>query len=322
MATPAVLCNSAMLSRITLGRTRGVITDPDRIIIIQGAAQGFDLVLRVLKAAGKRAIAVEDPSHATQHERIRSSGLALVPAPVDAEGVVTERFNADAVLVTPAHQFPTGVVMSGERRRALLQKARRQQAMIIEDDYDAEFRYDREPVRSLQGLEPDSIVYLGTASKVLAPALRLGWLVLPSRWVDDFVRMKHLVDDFSPTLGQLTLAEMLRRGDYDRHIRRARSVYSRRRSALLRALEHELPALPVAGAAAGLHVLVRLPAGVNDAEVTRTAEDLGVRVAALSSLRIATHPIGGLVLGYGAIDEAKIPFAVNILAKAIALNSE
>ena len=162
-----------------LGRTRGVIADPSQIVVVQGTAQGIDLLLRSLQARGARRIAVEDPSHTTQHERIRALGLELVAQPVDRHGVTADGLDADALLVTPAHQFPTGCVLSGHRRRALLAWAESTGALLIEDDYDAEFRYDREPVRALQGLAPDRVAYVGTVSKTLAPALRLGWVIPP-----------------------------------------------------------------------------------------------------------------------------------------------
>jgi GntR family transcriptional regulator / MocR family aminotransferase len=169
---------------------------------------------------------------------------------------------ADAVLVTAAHQFPTGSVLSGDRRRQLLAWSRERGGLIVEDDYDAEFRYDREPVRALQGLAPAHVVQLGTVSKTLAPALRLGWLVTPPELVDEAERIKLLLDISSPTLDQLTLAEFLRRGHYDRHVRRARATYGRRRDRILAALARHLPELPIEGIAAGVHLLLRLPPGL------------------------------------------------------------
>jgi GntR family transcriptional regulator/MocR family aminotransferase len=300
-----------------LGRTRGVIADPADIVVVQGAAQGVDLLLRVLHARGGRRVAVEDPSHATQHARIRAVGLDLVASPVDADGVVVAGLDADAVLVTPTHQFPLGSVLSGARRRELLAWAERTGGLIVEDDYDSEFRYDREPVRSLQGLAPDHVVQLGTVSKSLAPALRLGWLVVPGVLTDAVERTKRLVDDFSPSLEQLTLAELMRSGEYDRQIRRARAVYRRRRDQLLSALGEHLPESPVEGIAAGIHVLLRLEPGVDDSAVAAAAEQVGVRVSPLSAFRIRPAREGGLVVGYGCVHESAVDEAVRRLAGVI-----
>ena len=300
-----------------LGRARGVIATPDQVVIVQGAAQGIDIVLRALEASGVAKVAVEDPSHVTQHQRIRSAGMDLVPRPVDAEGMIVDGLHADAVLVTPAHQFPTGCVLSGERRRALLEWSRRGGGLIIEDDYDSDFRYDREPVGALQGLAPDQVIQVGTVSKTLAPALRLGWLVAPRRLIGSLVATKRLVDDFSPTITQLALAELLRRGDYDRQVRRARAAYRHRRDALLAALAGQLPGLTVEGIAAGVHLLIRLPAGVDDAAVAAEAERRGVRLPPLSSFRIVPGSPGGLVLGYGRLPDAAISTVVDLLVRII-----
>lgn len=300
-----------------LGGTRGVIADPDRIVVVQGTAQGVDVLLRVLKADGAARIAVEDPSHATQPERIRALGLEIVPRPVDAEGLIIDGLAADAVLVTPAHQFPTGCVLSGKRRRELLEWSRRSRGLIVEDDYDSEFRYDREPVRSLQGLAPEQVVHLGTVSKTLAPALRLGWLVVPAELVDEVERMKRLADDFSPALDQLTLAALLRKGDYDRHVRRARAVYRKRRDRLLAALARHVPELSVEGVAAGVHVLLRLPSDVDDVAIAAEARRAGIRVAPLAAFRLRHSGAGGLVLGYGRLHESAAEPAARVLAKII-----
>ena len=297
-----------------LGRTRGVIADPADIVIVQGTAQSVDLLMRTLRRRGASRIAVEDPSQTTARERIQSIGLEVVPQPVDTEGMVVDGLDADAVLVTPAHQFPTGYVLSGERRRRLIAWACTNRCLIIEDDYDAEFRYDREPVRALQGVAPEHVVQIGTVSKTLAPALRLGWLVVPAHLVDEVERTKRLLDHFSPALDQLTLAEFLSRGDYDRHVRRARGVYRGRRDRLIAALTRHLPELKVEGVAAGLHLVVRLPAGVDDSAIARDAKSAGIDVAALTAFRIKPANSGGLVIGYGRVQELAIEPAVRELA--------
>lgn len=297
-----------------LGRTRGVIADPADIVIVQGTAQGVDLLMRVLRRRGASRVAVEDPSQTTARERIQANTLAVIPQPVDDEGMVVDGLDADAVLVTPAHQFPTGYVLSGDRRRRLIAWACANHCLIIEDDYDAEFRYDREPVRALQGVAPEHVVQIGTVSKTLAPALRLGWLVVPAHLVGEVEGTKRLLDHFSPALDQLTLAEFLSRGDYDRHVRRARSVYRGRRDRLIAALSRHLPELNVEGVAAGLHLVVRMPAGVDDSAIARDAKSAGINVAALTAFRIKPAASGGLVIGYGRVQEAAIEPAVRELA--------
>ena len=300
-----------------LGRTRGVIAEPGQIIVVQGTAQGFDLLLRSLAARGARRVAVEDPSHTTQHERIRAHGIDLVAQPVDRHGVTVDGLDADALLVTPAHQFPTGCVLTGARRRALLAWADADDALFVEDDYDSEFRYDREPVRALQGLAPERVVYLGTVSKTLAPALRLGWVVAPFDTVADLERAKRLADDFSPVLDQLALAALIADGEYDRHLRRARRSYRARRDALVTALGEQLPGLVVDGIAAGVHVLLRLPGGVSDAVVADEAACAGIRVPPLSAFRITPSNAGGLVIGYGRLHESAVGAATRALATVI-----
>jgi GntR family transcriptional regulator/MocR family aminotransferase len=301
-----------------LGRTRGVIADPEQIVITQGTSQAIDLLLRVLRRRGATHVAVEDPSHTGQQARIRAAGLALVPQPTDDDGLVVDGMAADAVLVTPAHQFPSGSVLSGERRRALIGWSRATRAWIIEDDYDAEFRYDREPVRALQGLAPDRVVQVGTVSKTLAPALRLGWLVAPPELLDDVVAQKSLADEFSPALDQLTLTAFLRSGDYHRHVRRARIVYRARRDRLVAALTETLPELEVTGIAAGVHVLLALSPWIDDTAIAQLASEERIRVASLSQFCITRSDVRGLVIGYGRLHESAVSPAVAALGAIVA----
>ncbi len=300
-----------------LGRTRGVVADSDQILITQGTAQSIDLLLRVLRARGSNRVAVEDPSHTTQQERVAAYGLTLVPQPTDGDGLIITGLVADAVLVTPAHQFPTGSVMSAGRRRQLLAWAQSSGGLIVEDDYDAEFRYDREPVRALQGLAPDHVVEVGTVSKTLAPALRLGWVVAPPSLVDGLAKQKRLADDFSPPLNQLTLAEFLRCGDYDRHIRSARTIYRARRNRMLTALEEHLPEFSVGGIAAGVHLVLRLPNSVDDQAMAAHALQSRIRVPALSSFSIKPSDQRGLVIGYGQLHETAVSAAIQRLATIV-----
>jgi GntR family transcriptional regulator / MocR family aminotransferase len=299
-----------------LGRTRGVVADPAQIVIVQGTAQGLDVLLRVLGRHGRRRVAVEDPSLDGQHDRIAALGLEVVGCRVDDDGVDMDGVVADAVVVTPAHQFPTGVVLSGERRRALLAWARERPRLVIEDDYDAEFRYDREPVRALQGLDPERVVYVGTASKTLAPALRLGWIVAPPELAAEAARTKRLVDFGSPVLEQLALKRLIDTGEYDRHVRRVRAIYRARRDRLTAALDSHLPELGVKGVAAGLHVLLELPAALDDARVATEAAEHGIRVEPLSRFALE-RPASGLVIGYGRVHEESVEPAVVALAAAI-----
>ena len=300
-----------------LGRTRGVVADADRIVVVQGTAQGLDLLLRVLAGRGKRRVAVEDPSLNGQHDRIESLGLEVVGCRVDDDGIVVDDLRADAAVVTPAHQFPTGVVLSGERRRALLAWSRERAGLVLEDDYDAEFRYGREPVRALQGLDPDRVAYLGTVSKTLAPALRLGWLVAPPDLAEEAARTKLLLDFCSPVLDQLALRRLIEAGDYDRHIRRVRAIYEARRDRLTAALARRLPELHVKGVAAGLHVLLELPPGVSDRAVAEEAAREGIRVEPLSRYALERRAPAGLVIGYGRVHETALEPAVEALARVI-----
>jgi len=300
-----------------LGRTRGLVAEPEQILVINGTAQGVDLLARLLARSGAQRVAIEDPSLDSQPERLKINGLRPVPQAVDGDGLVVSGLAADAVLVTPAHQFPTGAVLSGARRRELLQWSRQHDALVIEDDYDAEFRYDRQPVRALQGLDPTRVVYLGTTSKTLAPALRLAWAVIPEQFANAAKEIKHLLDFCSPSLEQRTLARLIRSGEYDRHVRRARIAYRRRRDALIAALDRHLPEYPVEGVAAGLHVLVRLPTGVGDAAIASQAEQAGVRVTPLSRFAYSERTGEGLVIGYGRIHEDAMEPAIRALASVV-----
>jgi GntR family transcriptional regulator/MocR family aminotransferase len=300
-----------------LGLTRGVVTSPDQIVITQGTAQAIDLVLRVLRGRGLARVGVEDPSLASQQERVRAHGLEVIGHPVDERGLVVEGLRGDAAIVMPAHQFPTGTVLRGDRRRALVEWARAGDRYLIEDDYDAEFRYDRMAVRALQGLDPDRVVYVGTTSKTLAPGLRIGWIAAPTALVEELRTTKNLLDAGSPALPQLALARLIRNGEYARHVRRVRSVYRQRRDVLIAQLAAQLPDVSVEGVAAGVHLLVRLPPGIDDIAVVAAAEARGLRVQAVASHCIASARNGGLVLGYGRLHGSAIPAAVGELAAVI-----
>ncbi len=220
-------------------------------------------------------------------------------------------------MVAPAHQFPTGAVLAAGRRTALIDWAASHRSLIIEDDYDAEFRYDRVPIGAVQGLDPGRVAHVGTASKTLAPGVRLGWMSLPADLVDEVRTRKGLIDSGSPAFDQIALAQFLSTGDYDRHIARARLAYRRRRDRLVETLTNELPGLPIRGAAAGMHVLLVLPADVDDVAIAATAASSGISVQALSPLYTTPEPERGLLLGYGRLPEARIQPAVRALASLL-----
>jgi GntR family transcriptional regulator/MocR family aminotransferase len=304
-----------------LGRVRGVVTDPARVLITSGFAQGRTLVCRALAALGATRVAVEDPSHAELWEAVVPAGLTMVPIPVDEAGIrvdLLERVTADAVVVTPAHQHPSGAVMTGDRRAGLLAWLRDHDAVAIEDDYDAEYRYDRAPVGALQSLDPDRIVYGGTASKTLAPALRMGWIVVPPRLLAAVKQQQLLSDYGGPRIEQHGFAEFLIRGELDRHLRRMRSRYRARRDALVAALRRSLPEARICGIAAGLHGTVRLPYGDDELAIRDEAARRGIALTAMSDHQLSAR--GGpptLLLGYAGSPEPTIRAGVRELAAAI-----
>ena len=301
-----------------LNRVRGTQADPERIVISNGFSQGLALVCDVLRRSGARRVAVEDPSHDGSRATIRAAGLEVIPLPVDEHGLRVDELahiRADAALVTPAHQYPTGGVLQADRRAALVDWARRREAIIIEDDYDAEYRYDREPIGCIQGLAPERVIYAGSASKTLAPGLRLGWLVVPSALAGPIADAKLVFDNGSPTLEQLTFADFLARGEQDRHLRRMRPIYRQRRDALHTSLADHLPALRPAGSAAGLHLLAWLPAGVDEAAVIERARERGVGVYGLASYwEDSARRRGGLIFGYAGVAESAIREGIALLA--------
>ena len=304
-----------------LGRVRGVVSDPSRVIVTSGWAQGRTLVCRALANAGARRIAVEDPCFVEAWESTARTGLERVPIPVDDHGIqldALERAAPDAIIVTPAHQYPTGAVLSGERRAGLLEWLRRNDAIAVEDDYDAEYRYDRAPVGALQALDPDRIVYAGTASKTLAPALRLGWLVVPPRLLARVSEAQRMADNGGPRIEQHAFAEFLRRGEMDRHLRRMRSRYRARRDALVEALGKWLPEAGICGIAAGLHAVIELPEGHDESAIRDEAARRGIALSTMSSYQMTTR--GGpprLLLGYARYTEDAIHAGVRELAAAI-----
>jgi GntR family transcriptional regulator/MocR family aminotransferase len=289
-------------------------------VISNGFSQGLALITGVLRASGARRMAVEEPSYPGARDTVRAAGLELVPIAVDDDGVridELERERPDAVLVTPAHQYPTGAVLPPGCRASLAEWASRHDALVIEDDYDAEYRYDREPIGAIQGLAPDHVVYAGSASKTLAPGLRLGWLVAPARLVDRLAAAKVVADHGSPALEQLALADFISRGELDRHLRRMRLVYRRRRDALVAALADELPGLCVTGTAAGMHLLAWLPPELDEGTVIARAAADGLMLYGLAPQRMLPGGPGGLIFGYSNLSEQEIVEGVHMLATVI-----
>jgi GntR family transcriptional regulator/MocR family aminotransferase len=293
-----------------LRRVRGAVADPERIIVCTGFAQGLNLVIRALARHGVREMAFEDPGYAEQRDAARHAGLDVASIPLDEDGIDVEALRAGrarAVLLTPAHQSPTGVLLAPDRRQALVEWAGERDATIVEDDYDAEFRYDREPVGALQGLSPDRVAALGTVSKSLGPALRLGWIVSPPGLAETIAGEKELDDRGSPVLEQLALAKLIESGRYDRHLRRMRAIYGERRTVLVDALRRHAPQVELHGLAAGFHAVARLPDGVDEQELVRAAEERSVRLYPMSEFRAsgATEP-PELVLGFGNVGDGQI----------------
>lgn len=300
-----------------LARARGVAADPDRLLVTSGLTQALTLLARALRAGGARRIVVEDPGFFVHRGLIEHAGLEAVPLAVDGDGLRTELLagvDADAVLVTPAHQSPLGGVLGPRRRAELLAWAERCDAIVIEDDYDAEYRYDREPVGALQGLAPERVAYTGSASKVLSPGLRLGWVALPQALAAAVGVEKTLDDLGSPILDQLALADFVERGELDRHLRRMRPRYRSRRDALVAALARELPAWRLAGVAAGLNSVALLPPGTDEHALLRRAAAHGMRLHGLSWYRAMPGP-PGIVLGFGNLSEPAIDRSVAQLAR-------
>jgi GntR family transcriptional regulator/MocR family aminotransferase len=304
-----------------LGRVRGVVAAPPRVLVTSGYTQGLDVVLHALAARGARRLAVEDPSDPEAEWSAERAGLGSVRVPVDEEGIRVDALaatDADAVVLTPAHQHPTGVVLSSARRAELVAWLRERGATAIEDDYDAEYRYDRAAVGALQGLDPEHVVYAGSASKTLAPALRLGWLVLPAALVEPVAHQKLLADRGTARIEQHALADLLARGELDRHLRRMRIRYRARRDALVAALAAELPEARVRGIAAGLHATVELTAGDDEAAILAEAARRRLGLMALGEVRTgdATGP-ATLLVGYAQLSEPAIPAAIRELAAAV-----
>ncbi len=289
-----------------LGRARGVLADPARMVVCSGYSHAMSVLGRALLDLGITETAFEDPSLDRFRALAAAAGQRITGVPVDGSGLVVSQLDSPAVVVTPAHQFPLGVTMAPARRTALAGSG----AVIVEDDYDGEFRFDRQRVGALQALAPERVVYAGTASKTLAPSLRLAWLVLPRLLVDPVLAALRASGAQPPLLPQLVLADMVGSGAYDRHVRRCRLEYRSRRDRLVAALP---PHLTPEGISAGLHLVVRVPADV-EARLPAAARRHSVGVEQLSPMwmRPAGEP-GGVVVGYGATARNAVTPALSAL---------
>jgi len=310
-----------------LRRVRAADADAARLIACTGYAQGLVLVLRALARAGLRSVAFEDPGYGGPDtseimQAAGPNGLRVTHVPVDDLGIDVAALDASGArvaVVMPAHQSPTGVVLAASRRHALVDWARDTGSFIVEDDYDSEFRYDREPIGVLQGLAPGHVFTVGTASKALAPAVRLGWILAPPDLADAVAEEKLISDRGSPTLDQLALADLLQSGRYDKHLRRMRSVYAKRRGLLIAALERHAPAVRLTGLAAGFHAVAHLPNGADEPGIVAAARDRQVGLVGMSTLRSsqAADP-PQLVIGFGNVADRAIEPGIAAVADLLA----
>ena len=302
-----------------LARARGVQLTPDRLVICSGFTQGLGLICQALRPRGAQALAMEAYGQPRHRDIAAAAGLSVTTVPVDGHGAMIDQLTGvDAVLLTPAHQFPLGVALAPQRRSQVVAWAGATGGLIIEDDYDGEFRYDRQPVGAVQALAPERVVYAGTVSKTLAPGLRLGWLALPAALVPDVVAVKTLTDRHTSSLDQLTLAEFVSSGHYDRQVRRSRLAYRSRRDRLVDALRQHAPRVRITGIAAGLHLLLELPDGHTEHDVITRAARHGLALEGLASYQRTpgTHP-PALVVGYGTPHEHAFTGAVARLTAAL-----
>ncbi|MHC3463878.1 MocR-like pyridoxine biosynthesis transcription factor PdxR [Streptomyces flavovirens] len=311
-----------------LTRRRGAVADPERLVVCSGVAQATTLFGFVLRGRGAEAVGVEDPGSPEHTALFASTGLRVTPLPLDGEGLALEplaRSGVRALVTTPAHQFPTGIAYSAERRGRLLDWARASSGVIMEDDYDGDFRYDRAPVGALQGLDPEHVLYTGSVSKSLAPGLRLGWLIAPAAMTEEIVARKRTMDLGNPAVDQAVLADFVRRGEYDRQLRRCQRAYRERRDALTAALDAYFPGTEVTGIAAGLHIIARLPDRFGPQPAfLRRADAAGIALRPLSDCGTPRGTGDGtvrLVLGYAHLSPADITRGVRLLAAAVRRSS-
>lgn len=304
-----------------LARVRGCVVDPDRVHITAGSTHALALIARTLRRQGHGTIAFENPTRLLFPALVHRQGLEPVGFPVDNEGVLVEeleRSDVRCAVVSPGHQFPLGVELTAARRTQLLDWAERRDCIVVEDDEDADFRYDRTPVSCLQGLAPERVVYVGSICKTLAAGLRLGWVVLPASLIEPVKAELWASNPQQSAVEQLALADFIERGEFDRHIRRIRAVYRRRRDAAVRTLAEDWPDLPLQGVAAGLHLVAALTGEEEEEKAQRKALADGIAIETLTqhSLRGYNGP-RGILIGFGAVPEPTIPHAIRSLIRAL-----
>ncbi|TQJ48302.1 PLP-dependent aminotransferase family protein [Streptomyces sp. NBC_00080] len=303
-----------------LARARGVRTEPERIVICSGFAHALRLLFGPGSGLPRGPLAVEAYGLDFHRGLLAAAGVRTTALALDADGARVERLDRErAVLLTPAHQFPTGGPLHASRRTAVIDWARARGGVLLEDDYDGEFRYDRKPVGAVQGLDPERVIYLGSVSKSLSPALRLGWMVLPERYVDGVLAAKGEREAWASALDQLSLADLIASGAYDRHVRRMRQRYRARRDRLVEALSAQAPHVEVTGVAAGLHAVLRLPPGT-ERSALKAAAWQGVALDGLAAFRHpATDmaPQDGLVVGYATPPEHAYAAALDALCRIL-----
>jgi GntR family transcriptional regulator/MocR family aminotransferase len=304
-----------------LARARATIGEVEQLIMCAGFTQALELVAQLFQARNIRRVAIENPGFGNLKRVFARVGIATDCIPVDEHGMAVERLlasKAEAAVLTPAHHYPSGASLSTARRLALLDWAERRNALLVEDDYDSELRFDRPPLGALQGLAPRRVIYVGTTSKSLSPGLRLGWLLAPSEIAPDLALLKRQNDGGVPTLDALTLGEFVRSGAFERHVRTMRALFRDRHALLTTALRKYLPSLPVGGIAAGMHVLLSLPEKCDEAAVVAAAREASISVLGAQQYWMAPGKRPpALVLGYGLLDGALIEDAIALLAKVI-----
>jgi GntR family transcriptional regulator/MocR family aminotransferase len=307
---------------VHLRRSRAVICDASQVIVVNGSQQALDLIARVLIERGD-GVAVEDPQYQGTREVLRAAGARLLAVPVDRDGLRPDALpkNARVAFVTPSHQFPTGAILPLARRVALLDWAGRKDAVVVEDDYDGEFRYEGQPLESLQGLDSEGrVIYVGTFSRTIFSALRIGYLIAPKSLVAAFTAAKWLCDRHTATLEQETLAEFISTGMYERHLRRIRRRNTAHRAALLDAIREYLGGrVEVAGDGAGTHVVLwPVDERVAEDAVIRSAAGRGVGVYGIAGYFLGRASRSGLMLGYSRMNEQQIREGIRLLGEAFA----
>ncbi|MGD1912414.1 MAG: PLP-dependent aminotransferase family protein [Rivularia sp. (in: cyanobacteria)] len=307
-----------------LTRSRAVNCQPEQILITNGTQQALDLILRLLIEPGE-TIAMENPGYLSARMIFETQGANILPISVDNAGLIVQQLanstqnNIRLVYVTPSHQFPTGAILSLPRRLELLNWAQQTRGLIIEDDYDSEFRYGEKPIPALQGLDcSDSVLYIGTFSKIIFPSLRIGYLVLPKNLVAPFTRAKWLCDRHLPILEQQVLADFIELGYLERHIRKMRSIYDKRRQTLVKLLQkHFGNNTQILGEKAGIHLMVRLNTNLTDEEIIQRAAKVGVGMMSANPHYLTNHPTGEFIFGYGELTETQLKQGICRLAEII-----